>query len=322
MGTSVARPSGVTVRPSILCPVDYSEASAGALRHAAAIAEHFVTRLIVLTVKTPFDTAGQDGGDDGEGARKASEAAHARYVATVFGDRIAARALCEYEVAIGVPAVEILRVARERSCDLIVMTSHGASGASTRPLGSTTERVLRSTTVPVLVPPAGPALGVDLETLGARVGRIVAPVDLSPASHHQVDVARALAQSLAIPLLLVHVLEPDAEGTEREEPSDADRRRQAEQALAALDARVGGRCRRELLVERGDPAEVIARVVRQRHAGLIVMGLHDSPRPEAHMGSVTYRTFCLAPAVVLGLPPRRAAAPAVEATRPDVRGGR
>jgi len=28
-------------RPSILCPIDFSEASAGALRYAAAIADHF-----------------------------------------------------------------------------------------------------------------------------------------------------------------------------------------------------------------------------------------------------------------------------------------
>ena len=37
-------------RPSILCPIDFSEASAGALRYAAAIAEHVAARLIVLSV--------------------------------------------------------------------------------------------------------------------------------------------------------------------------------------------------------------------------------------------------------------------------------
>ena len=45
------------VRPSILCPVDFSDGSAGALRYAAAVASHFATRLIVLTVEDFADDA-------------------------------------------------------------------------------------------------------------------------------------------------------------------------------------------------------------------------------------------------------------------------
>ena len=50
----------MNVRPSILCPIDFSEASAGALRYAAAIASHFATRLIVLTVEDPLLTEAAD----------------------------------------------------------------------------------------------------------------------------------------------------------------------------------------------------------------------------------------------------------------------
>ena len=49
----------MNLRPSILCPIDFSEASAGALRYAAAIAGHFATRLMVLTVEDPLLTAGR-----------------------------------------------------------------------------------------------------------------------------------------------------------------------------------------------------------------------------------------------------------------------
>ena len=45
-----------------------------------------------------------------------------------------------------------------------------------------------------------------------------------------------------------------------------------------------------------------------RHAGLIVMGLHGSPLLGPRMGSVTYRVLCLAPGLVLAVPPARAAA--------------
>src|SRR5262245_6179744 len=40
--------------PSVLCPVDFSEASRGALRYAVAIAEHFNGSLTVATVSDPL----------------------------------------------------------------------------------------------------------------------------------------------------------------------------------------------------------------------------------------------------------------------------
>ena len=41
-------------RPLLLCPIDFSSASLGALRVAVAIAERFDTRLIMLTVDDPM----------------------------------------------------------------------------------------------------------------------------------------------------------------------------------------------------------------------------------------------------------------------------
>jgi nucleotide-binding universal stress UspA family protein len=40
--------------PSIVCPVDFSEASRGALHYAAAIAGHFGARLLVLSIDDPL----------------------------------------------------------------------------------------------------------------------------------------------------------------------------------------------------------------------------------------------------------------------------
>src|SRR5262245_23299987 len=117
------------VRPSILCPIDYSDASAGALRYAAAIAEHFATRLIVLTVEDPLLTAVMDLGTGVHWTDGTSKREIATFVSDVFGDDATTLAMCEYDVAVGKPPVEILRVARERPCDLIVMSSHGQTGA-------------------------------------------------------------------------------------------------------------------------------------------------------------------------------------------------
>ena len=94
------------------------------------------------------------------------------------------------------------------SCELIVMGSHGLSGARKLFFGSTTERVLRETPLPVLVtPPVDPG-PVHIEGARALLHRIVVPVDLSPSSVHQTRIASGLAEALTLPLILVHVIEP------------------------------------------------------------------------------------------------------------------
>jgi nucleotide-binding universal stress UspA family protein len=297
----------MNVRPSIICPIDYSDASAGALRHAAAIAEHFVTRLIVLTVEDPLLTTAMDLGTGVLWTREASERELVKFVTDTFGDDTATLAMCEYDVAVGKPPVEILRVARERSCDLIVMSSHGLTGARKLFFGSTTERVLRETTVPVLVTtPVNPG-PIHIEDARRLLGRIVVPVDLSPASLHQTQVARGLAEALNLQLVLVHVIEPVRSRLLARlhlTGLDSSRRAEAEESLDELVATIPRRLRPEALIVFGDPAEEAAKVVRDRQAGLVVMGLHGSPLLGPRMGSVTYRMLCLSPTLVLALPPK------------------
>jgi len=297
----------MNVRPSILCPIDYSEASAGALRYAAAIAEHFVTRLIVLGVEDPLLTTAMDLGTGAHWTPEISERELAKFVSHVFGGDTQKLGMYEYDVAVGKPPVEILRVARERSCDLIVMSSHGLTGARKFFFGSTTERVLRETSVPVLItPPVNPG-PIHIEDARRLLGRIVVPVDLSPASRYQTQVARGLAEALHLPVVLVHVIEPVRSHLLSKlhlSGLDSSRRAVAEEGLDELVATVPKHLRPEALIVSGDPAEETAKVVRDRKGGLVVIGLHGSPLMGPRMGSVTYRLLCLSPTLVLALPPR------------------
>jgi nucleotide-binding universal stress UspA family protein len=215
----------------------------------------------------------------------------------------------DYVVAVGKPATEILRVARERAAGLIVMSTHGLTGVRKLFFGSTTERVLRETPCPVLLTSGPTPAHLRLPDLKAIVGRIIVPVDLSAASLPQAQVGRALAERLGLPLILVHVVEPlrtrlaarlQLVGIE------ADRRAVAEDGLNELADNLAYAPRPEALVAYGEPAEELAKVARDRHAGLIVMGLHGSPLLGPRMGSVTYRLLCLSSALVLALPPRAA----------------
>lgn len=145
---------------SLLCPVDFSPASLGALHYALAIARRFHVAITVLTVD---DRLLADAGDArmGEGwSHDKSECQLRSFVAqALYGYPPVA---VDYEVRVGTPAEEILAVARVRGCHLIVMSTHGRSGFSKFALGSTAERVLRETHVPVLLSPKNVSEATDV----------------------------------------------------------------------------------------------------------------------------------------------------------------
>ena len=106
-----------TVDPSrppavVLCPIDFSEPSRGALRYAMTVAAQAGASLTVLTVNDPLlaqasDMARGAGSLDAE-ARSETE----RFFAETFGGRtdvIQPR----FEIATGTPDAEILRSARK-----------------------------------------------------------------------------------------------------------------------------------------------------------------------------------------------------------------
>ena len=233
------------------------------------------------------------------------------FAARTFGPESSPLAMIEYEVAVGKPAPEILRVARERGSDLIVISTHGLTGMRKLFFGSTTERVLRETTVPVLVTPPHNPGPVRVEDAPELIRRILVPIDLSVASGHQTDVARGLAEALGLPLLFVHVIEPVRSWVAsrlRIAGIEADRRAMADEGLSDLLASSPPRLHEEALVVYGDPAEELAKVAHDRQVGLVVMGLHGSDLLGPRMGSVTYRLLCLEPNLVLALPPKHTAA--------------
>jgi nucleotide-binding universal stress UspA family protein len=72
------------------------------------------------------------------------------------------------EIAVGNPATEIQRTAKRLGSNLIVMGSHGLTGAMRMLLGSTTEKVLRRAHVPVLAIPLSRRAGLTTLLAGAR----------------------------------------------------------------------------------------------------------------------------------------------------------
>jgi universal stress protein A len=286
MSTSPTTPSST---PSVLCPVDFSDASRGALVYATAIAAHFGAALTILTIDDPLIAAVVAGSARGPG-RDARTEQELRHFAGPVLEPASDAIRTSYLVAVGEPAPEILALARQIEPDLIVMGSHGLTGMRKLFFGSTTERVLRETTVPVLVTPDEQTQAVALSELKRRVRQVLAPVDFSPASAHQVTVAAAIAAGLTVPLILAHVTKP---GVSSLGPG---------QRLSELAASTPAGTTAQIVVAAGKPSEEIA-ALAETGGSLVVMGLHSSGLAGPRMGSVTYGVLCRARTPVLALPP-------------------
>jgi nucleotide-binding universal stress UspA family protein len=288
--------------PSLICPVDLSDASRAALTHAAVIADHFGAEIIVLTVVDPFVAAIASAEPARVTIENDTEQALRRYCSEVLAHLPAGPRTMKFRYAVGDPATEIVREAYQSNADLIVMSSHGRRGIRKMVFGSTTERVLRQTHVPVLIAPASRVEAPSLSELAGRIHEVIAPVDLTPFSERQLKVAAAIARATGVPLALAHVLKPEVT------PPPLAR---ARVALSRLQASVTPDVLTECFVLSGEPAEEIVELSRSRQANLIVMGLHSSGLLGPRIGSVTYRVLSMTEAFVLALPPH-VAIPAVQ----------
>jgi nucleotide-binding universal stress UspA family protein len=300
---------------TILCPIDFSESSRGALRYAALIAAHLEMGLTVATVNDPLLSAAADMAGSEDMASLAARELE-RFVRDTW-PAPPPLAHIKYALAAGKPAAEILGMAARTSASLIVLSSQGATGVRKLFIGSTAERVLRETTVPVVIIPAGVPATVTLDVARNAVRRILLPVDLSGAMTPQLLVATAVAVALGASLLLLHVVEPvrtALPGYRLRPSADAERRHRAERHFERVLQELPSGVKAEALVVFGEPAEEIARVAAAREVGLIVMGLQASPLLGSHMGSVTFRVLCLARVPVVALPPVPPA-PAEETSR-------
>jgi nucleotide-binding universal stress UspA family protein len=293
-------------RPAVLCAVDLSEASRGALRYAATLAEHFYANLTVLTVNDPLLVSAADA-TLGEGWYESETHQELEaFVHDAFPGRTPQIPELQIKLITGKPAVEILRAATDLHADVLVMSTHGLSGVRRMIFGSTTERVLRETSIPVIVTPASDPGPEDLEDWRRSIKTVVVPLDLSEFTPRQVQVASGLSDALATSLVLVHILEPLhlRPGTSRlathvEAARRSDAYHQLEEVLATIPARL----KPITVLGVGDPAVEIASIARKHGAGAIVMGLHSAASPGRGVGAVTYRLLCEAPVLVIAWPP-------------------
>jgi nucleotide-binding universal stress UspA family protein len=141
--------------PEILVPIDFSPCSLNALRVAIAMArpKGELTLLHVIDDEFVREAVAAGFGSSDEIQKRLKEKAEADFDASLEG-LDAGEVSKERMIVIGTPFVEILKIARDLDLPMIVM---GVRGQSTPPeellFGSTAEKVLRGSRVPVLCVP-------------------------------------------------------------------------------------------------------------------------------------------------------------------------
>ncbi len=135
----------------ILVPVDFSEPSIYALEVAAKIAKQKQAEIVLLhMLRLSEAVLTQDEGQAYEEAKYYMELARKRFKPFLnkpyLKDIKIRKIVQNYKIF-----KELNKVAQEQHIDLIVMGSHGTSGLNEFFVGSNTEKVVRTSDVPVLV---------------------------------------------------------------------------------------------------------------------------------------------------------------------------
>jgi nucleotide-binding universal stress UspA family protein len=263
---------------SLLCPIDFSEFSRDALDHAVALAGWYRADLTVMhVVAVPLVPVGGFAVEVPAAPGPVDTDEIADEVRHFVGPAIEGTDITPATVVItGNPAVAIAKHAVQMAADMLVLGTHGRSGFDRLVLGSVTERLLRTVSVPILtVPP--PVKKPE----SVRYRHIVCPVDFSDESMRALEYALSLAQETAARLVLLHVLEgfldePDA-GELRElkvfEYYEQLEQRAAQRLAAAVPDEARVWAHPDERVVKGKAYRQILRLAAEEGADLIVMGV-------------------------------------------------
>jgi nucleotide-binding universal stress UspA family protein len=183
----------------ILVPIDFSTASNNAMEHAVAIADLFDNEISLLYVV-----------EDSFIHSLFSSSSEKNLMMDKINDQLALKAtqIREKYPKITVNTIvkegrvykEILDTALHLPCDSIVMGYHGSS-AMEQVIGSTTTRVVSSSTVPVVIIKETPS--------STKYHKIVLPIDLTKESRQKVSWAIHLAKQYNSEVHVIMEIEQD-----------------------------------------------------------------------------------------------------------------
>lgn len=188
----------------ILVPTDFSDQAENALKVAAQLARKFDSEIYLLhMLELPLQLIDPVQGSNTHNLPESiffMKLAHQRFAKLMAKPYL--KDIKIKETVLFHQAFEgIKEVSEERKCDLIVMGSHGASGFKEMFIGSNTEKVVRSSTIPVLV--------IKKDQPDFKIEDFVFATDADEANRHTLNNAAEIAKKLSANLHLLFINTPN-----------------------------------------------------------------------------------------------------------------
>jgi len=257
----------------ILVPVVFTDNSWHVTQQAAWLARRFHAEVILLHVVTPlnYPVGALESGDEitardlhSRAVQRAQEELDRALRPELDGIAVT-RVLLR-----GDPADEIVKTARDRNADLIVMSTRGHGTFYRLLLGSVTGKVLHESPCPVWT-------GAHLEDPQQReffIRRVLCSVDLSSHSRHTIALAAQFAAAADATLTLVHItssVEAWGPGGSYVDPEWKERIvGYATKEIAKLQAEAGTHA--EVIIDSGHVGELLNRAEERTEADVLVIG--------------------------------------------------
>jgi nucleotide-binding universal stress UspA family protein len=276
---------------TILVPTDGSAGAAAAARHGAILAAAFDSEVHFLSVVDDrvYSSAIADS-DPAVGAqRDALEEQATEAVEVLEAEAADSGVPSRTAVERGVPAEAIRSYAADHGVDLIAMGTHGRTGLDRVLLGSVTERVVRTSDVPVLTCRHEPADSAGYD-------RVLIPTDGSDVAAAAVEHGVAIAERYDATVHALSVVDTSSFASDYDagaglsgviDALTAD----CERAVEAVEERCADRGVEVVTdVVQGTPYRTIRDYVEEEDVELVTMGTHGRTGLERLLlGSVTER---------------------------------
>jgi len=267
------------VLKNFLFLTDFSEPSEFAIPFATSLAREYDAKLYALHVLTPVPltyAAPESAATAIAGIEEAAQAEMQRLdsqLAGVTHETILVRGDSVW--------LSIEKILGEREIDLVILGTHGRTGAMKLLLGSVAEEIFRRATIPVLT--IGPEVRIGTHN-GGRFHRVLYATDFTPEARAAAPYAISMAQENQARLLLLHVMrDPDErKGQQTAQDSVANVMHELYE-IVPQSAEIW--CRPEATVRFGPSGDRILEAARELDADLIVLGVRD---PGKRMGAATH----------------------------------
>jgi nucleotide-binding universal stress UspA family protein len=287
---------------NILFLTDFSEPSEAALPFAVAVARGYDAKVHALNVMIPpayvYSTPDLTSVAI-EAQEEAAQSEMKRVDSQLAG--LPHTSIVERGTGVWEPVKSAIA---EFNTDLLVLGTHGRTGAQKFFLGSVAEEIFRRSPVPVLT--IGPQVRSGSHN-GARFRRVLFATDFSPEAEAALPYAVSLARKASGRLILLHVVRKfGARNMSEVQPAQLSVAEAIHQLYEIHPTDAGLDFPPEVSVEFGEPSSRIVEAAKVRGADIIVLGVRDAAGrlgAATHLeGTTAHKVVAHAPCPVLTVP--------------------